>query len=465
MAPEQAAGKAIDGRVDIYSVGAILYEMLTADPPHHGNNVMEILAKKATEAPTPPREVNPDVPEPLEEVVMRCLERDPDRRPQTMGALEYELSKSAKGRGSAVAAVLGLKPSEEMGGATWGEESSKPRLFDPNALSGRRPSMPSIPVGRTGITGAIPLQADEDKIRVNSSRVASRDAIAETVAMDEKKNADFKAARQQGGGWKKPVVFLGGLAFLGAAAFGAYKLQLIGTGKTVKPGAETTPAATATQEPAEAKPTPPIKTVKAPPSKEDEKMSPAEIDRMLEWARRTAEGGRIVQPRGDNLKELLDRIDKADPGNAQAEALKNRTTTALGRRGTMALKKQKLDEAEEVFQWLLALKPDDEWAKGRLARTLQLRSQRSLERNKLQAALADATAALEMAPEDTVTQNTLADVHFAQGKRELAAEEYQRVLDVKPMDKHAKLGLARSAAPKAKPAPQKAPPKKKKGGR
>ena len=85
MAPEQAAGKAIDGRVDIYSVGAILYEMLTGDPPHHGANVMEILAKKATEAPTPPRELNPDVPEALEEVVMRCLERDPDRAPADDG--------------------------------------------------------------------------------------------------------------------------------------------------------------------------------------------------------------------------------------------------------------------------------------------------------------------------------------------------------------------------------------------
>ena len=177
MAPEQAAGKAIDGRVDIYSVGAILYEMLTADPPHHGANVMEILAKKATESPTPPRDLNPDVPEALEEVVMRCLERDPDRRPQTMGALEYELTKSAKGRGSAVAAVLGLKPSEDVMSSTWGEESSKPRLFDTGAIQGRRASMPSIPVQRTGTTGALPLSADEDKIRVNSStRPSSRRA-------------------------------------------------------------------------------------------------------------------------------------------------------------------------------------------------------------------------------------------------------------------------------------------------
>ena len=168
MAPEQAAGKAIDGRVDIYSVGAILYEMLTADPPHHGANVMEILAKKATESPTPPRELNPDVPEQLEEVVMRCLERDPDRRPQTMGALEYELTKSMKGRGSAVAAVLGLKPSDDVMSSTWGEESSKPRLFETGQIQGRRASLPSIPVQRTGTTGALPLSADEDKIRVNT---------------------------------------------------------------------------------------------------------------------------------------------------------------------------------------------------------------------------------------------------------------------------------------------------------
>jgi len=194
---------------------------------------------------------------------------------------------------------------------------------------------------------------------------------------------------------------------------------------------------------------PPVKAVK--PAKEDDKMSPAEIDRMLEWARRTAAGGRIIAPPGDNLKELLDRIDKADPGNAQAEALKQKTTTMLGRKGTLALKKQKLDEAEEDFQALVVLKPDDDWSKGRLARALTLRAQRSLGKGKMQAALADATAALEYAPEDTNIQIALGDVHLAMGKRELAAEEYQRVLDVKPADVRAKLGLARATAPKQKP--------------
>ncbi|MGZ3429177.1 MAG: serine/threonine-protein kinase, partial [Polyangia bacterium] len=324
MAPEQAAGKAIDGRVDIYSVGAILYEMLTADPPHHGANVMEILAKKATEAPTPPRELNPDVPEALEEVVMRCLERDPDRRPQTMGALEYELTKSAKGRGSAVAAVLGLKSNEDVMSSTWGDESSKPRMFEPGVIP-RRPSMPSIPVQRSGMTGALPLSADEDKIRVDASRVSSRDAVAETLSMDEKRNADLRAARKQNR-WQKRLGFIGGLLFLGIAGAAAYyKLN------EKQPTVDTQPSTVPEQKkPEQKKPdakTPVMKTVKPP--KEDDKMSPAEIDRMLEWARRTAEGGRIIAPPGDNLKELLDRIDKADPGNAQAEALKQKTTTML----------------------------------------------------------------------------------------------------------------------------------------
>ena len=468
MAPEQAAGKAIDGRVDIYSVGAILYEMLTADPPHHGVNVMEILAKKATEAPIAPRDLNPDVPEGLEEVVMRCLERDPDRRPQTMGALEYELTKSMKGRGSAVAAVLGIKPSDDMmATGTWGDESSKPRLFEAGHIQQRRSSMPSIPVQRSGTTGALPLSASDDggQIRVNSGRVASRDAVAETLTMNEKRDADLRAARRAGR-WPRRLGFVGGVAFLGIAGFAAYQLQ---QGKLMKPpGEESAPskvAAPPPERPARPSSPPPVKApvVKAPvvkgsPKADDDKMSPAEIDRMLEWARRTAEGGRIIAPPGDNLKELLDRIDKADPGNAQAEALKARTTTMLGRKGSLALKKGKLDEAEEDFQALVVLKPDDEGSKSRLARTLTLRSQRSLGKNKLQAALADATAALEMTPDDNSSQLTVADVHLAMGKHELAAEEYQRVLDVKPQDKRARLGLQRSTAPKVK-----AGGKKKKG--
>jgi serine/threonine protein kinase len=108
MAPEQAAGRPADARSDVYAVGAILYEMLTGDPPYEGENFMEILTKKATVEPVPPRRLRPDLPDAVERVILRALARDPGQRPPSMEAFEYELTKCLAGRGIAVAKVLGM---------------------------------------------------------------------------------------------------------------------------------------------------------------------------------------------------------------------------------------------------------------------------------------------------------------------------------------------------------------------
>ncbi len=91
MAPEQAAGKPADPRSDIYAVGSILYEMLTSVPPYDGDNVMEVLHKKANEAPRPLRELRPDVPEGVEELVIRAMARSPADRPQSMADLARDI--------------------------------------------------------------------------------------------------------------------------------------------------------------------------------------------------------------------------------------------------------------------------------------------------------------------------------------------------------------------------------------
>src|SRR5262249_22594917 len=90
-APEQAAGQQVDARADVYAVGAIIYEMLCARPPHEGSNVMEVLTRKATVAPTPLSTLRPDVPRDLEQLVMRTLAISPDLRPQSMEAMGREL--------------------------------------------------------------------------------------------------------------------------------------------------------------------------------------------------------------------------------------------------------------------------------------------------------------------------------------------------------------------------------------
>jgi tetratricopeptide (TPR) repeat protein len=196
----------------------------------------------------------------------------------------------------------------------------------------------------------------------------------------------------------------------------------------------------------------PAEVQKAPePAPEpDEKMSGPEIQRMLEWARRTAEGGRITAPPGDNLKELLARVDKADPGNAEATALRARTANVLGRKSAIALKKQRLDEAVQSLGEMLELKPDDDWAKPRLERALRLRAEKLLEKHKPIAAVNDANAALEINPDDVPARLVLADAYLAQSKYDQAADEYQRVLEGRPADKRAKKGLLLAkAAPKA----------------
>jgi serine/threonine protein kinase len=91
MAPEQAAGQSIDARADIYSVGAILYEMLTAHPPHEGDNMMEVLTKKATVEPTPVLRLRPEVPALLSALLDRTLSRDAAQRPASMRAFADEL--------------------------------------------------------------------------------------------------------------------------------------------------------------------------------------------------------------------------------------------------------------------------------------------------------------------------------------------------------------------------------------
>jgi serine/threonine-protein kinase len=92
MAPEQLKRDGIDARTDIFSYGVTAYELLTSQKPFPGDTPQEILAAQLqSSGPTPVREINPDVPPALERVVMKCLERDPDRRYPVSGLLARDL--------------------------------------------------------------------------------------------------------------------------------------------------------------------------------------------------------------------------------------------------------------------------------------------------------------------------------------------------------------------------------------
>lgn len=95
MAPEQLKREPIDARADIFAYGVTAYELLTNQKPFRGDHAGEILvAQMQSDGPVPLRELNPDVPGTLERVVMKCLERNPDRRYPFSGVMLRDLEKT-----------------------------------------------------------------------------------------------------------------------------------------------------------------------------------------------------------------------------------------------------------------------------------------------------------------------------------------------------------------------------------
>jgi len=105
MSPEQSRGVNVDTRTDVYSFGAMAYEMLTGRVPLEGATVMDTLMKQVSEAPQPPSAACADVPAALDAPILRMLDKDAANRPQTLGAAIDELAAAVSSAGLPVAPV------------------------------------------------------------------------------------------------------------------------------------------------------------------------------------------------------------------------------------------------------------------------------------------------------------------------------------------------------------------------
>jgi eukaryotic-like serine/threonine-protein kinase len=91
MSPEQAEGKKLDARSDIFSFGAMLYEMVTGQRAFRGDSTVSTLAAVLRHEPEPPTRLTPQIPRELERIIQRCLRKDPNRRFQHMSDVKVEL--------------------------------------------------------------------------------------------------------------------------------------------------------------------------------------------------------------------------------------------------------------------------------------------------------------------------------------------------------------------------------------
>jgi serine/threonine protein kinase len=100
MPPEQARGNLdeVEPRSDIYAIGATLYQLITGNPPFAAASVYETIRQVLNKEPADPRERNPDVPEDLATICMKCLQKSPDKRYQSALELKEELQRFLQGR-------------------------------------------------------------------------------------------------------------------------------------------------------------------------------------------------------------------------------------------------------------------------------------------------------------------------------------------------------------------------------
>jgi len=118
MAPEQAEGRPVDARTDIYALGLILYEMFTGEVAFRGDTPVAVAFKQVHQTPSTPRELEPTLPDYIEKAILKCLEKNPAKRFQSLDALEAALTKKPEPKPT-VAEAEGAEVTLPLHLATW----------------------------------------------------------------------------------------------------------------------------------------------------------------------------------------------------------------------------------------------------------------------------------------------------------------------------------------------------------
>jgi serine/threonine-protein kinase len=150
MSPEQAQGRALDARSDLYSIGVLLYQMLTGRPPFTDEDAIVVMAHHIRSKPAPPIEIAPDagLPKALSDLVLGALAKDPTKRPPTARAFIEELDRAIEPReieAEARPSRAPSKPSVERASAPSAPRSSAPSAPRSSPPSAPRSSAPSVP--------------------------------------------------------------------------------------------------------------------------------------------------------------------------------------------------------------------------------------------------------------------------------------------------------------------------------
>lgn len=152
MAPEQIEGQRVDGRADIYSLGAVMYHLVTGRPPFEGEDPLTVAFQHVHRAPQRPRSINPSIPEDWEALILKALAKDLADRFQTAAALADALAAlGTRETGAAASAAPPPRSSREPWGPT----------TEPAGRPDRQPTVAPEPPSTTDLGALVPARLDQ----------------------------------------------------------------------------------------------------------------------------------------------------------------------------------------------------------------------------------------------------------------------------------------------------------------
>ncbi len=150
MAPEQVVGKTVDGRSDLFSLGVVLYEMLTGETPFNGDNLNTTMYRIVNETPLPPKIINPRIPAVFDFIIAKALAKNPDERYQKASDLAHDLRNykdlsipipTTASPDQPRAPKRQTRPKNDVGEATVLLSPTSARLINKGAISGNAGAM------------------------------------------------------------------------------------------------------------------------------------------------------------------------------------------------------------------------------------------------------------------------------------------------------------------------------------